>query len=111
MQPEPIAAGLVTTLHRGVGRQSDVGLRAPDLRLQRRERTGGHRAHERRLIDPRGHRELPLGVAELEGERNVEGTRVARGRVVAGGMGFSVRESLEGARTVAARSLAPLVPT
>jgi hypothetical protein len=69
MKPEPVAPGLVAASHWCAGRQPEVRLRPSDLRLERRELTGRHRAHERRLIDPGGHRELPLSVAELEGER------------------------------------------
>jgi hypothetical protein len=64
MQPESIPASLVRTLHRGAGRQAKVHLRPTDLRLERREPTRRHRAHERHLNDPGGHRELPLSIAE-----------------------------------------------
>ena len=68
MQPEAVAPRLVAAADRRRGRQSKVGLRASDLRLERLERPRRHRAEHRRLIHPRRHRQHPLGVAELERE-------------------------------------------
>ena len=68
VEPEAVAPGLITALYRCRGVEAEVGLRASELRHERREAAGRYRADARRLIDAGRHRQLPLGVAELEGD-------------------------------------------
>jgi len=68
MQPEPIPPGFVATAHGRGGRQSEVRLRSRDLCLERLESSRRHLAAQRWLIHASGHRQHPLGVAELERE-------------------------------------------
>lgn len=68
VQPEPVPAGLVAALDRGTSRDPEVCLRTGDLRVAHREFARRDGTHEGRLVEPRGHRQRPLGVAELEGD-------------------------------------------
>ena len=68
MQPEAVAAGLVAAAHGRGRREPEVGLRTGDLSFKGLQHPRRDGAHKGRLIDPSSHRELPLGVAELEGD-------------------------------------------
>jgi hypothetical protein len=68
MQPKPVAPGFVAAADRGRGRQAEVRFRACDFYVERLERPGRHLASHRWWIHSGGHRQHPLGVAELERE-------------------------------------------
>jgi hypothetical protein len=68
VQPEPVAAGLVTTDDRGVGGQGEARLGPRDLALEGVEVAGPDGAEPRRLAVADREGERPLGPAVVEGQ-------------------------------------------